>query len=384
MENLEKTYNYSNEFQIATQMKSWMAINSGFGCVWDCVYCIQHKDKFFDTSLYKRIHKIKIDGELCTPEDIVSEIMVNPRITSVTPLVLYNFSDPFLPQNTKDLESTLTLLDKRRFTNIVGLITRTFVGIDTLDIIASLKYLKPVVILSYAGYENKAIERGPLIKRVELARELKERKIKTLQYLRPIVREWLEPDQFKKARDNIGYLVDGIVMSGIRLTPEIITKISERGLPIPKVPNYTNKFFPKDLQDEILNVYRDVIPIYRYTSCAVSATLGIPDYNAHLGFLRETQNKQFSRCPLPCKKDQFEVCLKHKIIDEVEFKTLLNRIGHQNIKFNIMPSGVIFLDREISKYDLSFLRHNTSYHVDYIGNKHYIDDIVNMEVKSQK
>ncbi len=61
MESQEKSYNYSNEFQIATQMKSWMAINLSFGCPLDCAYCIQHKDRFFDTSSYRRVHKAKIE-----------------------------------------------------------------------------------------------------------------------------------------------------------------------------------------------------------------------------------------------------------------------------------------------------------------------------------
>ncbi|MGY4884410.1 MAG: hypothetical protein ACP5NZ_02415 [Nanobdellota archaeon] len=384
MENQEKTYEYSNEFQIVTQMKSWVAINPSFGCVWDCAYCIQHKDKFYDVSTYKQIHKAKIGENICTPEDIVSEIMVNPKISSRTPLILYNFSDPFLPQNTKDLEKILTLLDKRKFTNIVGLITRTFADIDTLDTIANLQYLKPLVIISYAGYENPSIERGPLTKRVELAKELKNREIKTLQYLRPLVKEWLEPDQFKKARDALGNLVDGVVMSGIRLTPEIITKIQKRGLPVPKVENYTNKFFPKEIQEEILETYKGVVPVYRYTSCGVSSNFGIPDYNAHLGFFRETQEKEFSQCPLPCKKGQSEICVGHKPVDETRFRSLLNRIGHKTVGFTINPSGTILLDKEISKYDLSFLRQNTSCHIDYKENKHHIDQVVNMNVKSKK
>ncbi len=375
-------YNYSSDFQIATQMKSWMAINPSFGCVWDCAYCIQHKDKFFDTSNYKRIHKIRIDDEVCTPEDVVSEIMVNPRITSRTPLIFYNLSDPFLPQNSKDLESILSILDKRKFTNIVGFIARTFADMDTLDAIAGLKNIRPIVLVSYAGYDNKTIERGPLNKRVELLRELKSRNIPALQYLRPIAREWVEKDQFKRARDAVGSLVDGVIMSGIRLTPEVIKKIKSRGLPVPKVPNYTNKFFPKDLQEEIIEVYKGVTPVYRYTSCGVSATLGIADYNAHLGFLRETQNNEFAKCPLPCEGGQLEICINHKPAKEPEFKSLLDRIGHSDVNFIIKSSGAIELDKEVSKEDLSFLRHNTSCHVDYKGNAHHIDHVVGIDIKT--
>lgn len=371
-------YEYSNQFTLATQLKSWMALNPNFGCIWDCAYCIQHKDEFFNSSNYLKINK------MFDPEEVVSEIMANPRITSRTPLALYNFSDPFLPQNTTGLKKILYELDKRKFTNLVGLITRTFVDDDTLDTIANLTNIKPIIIVSYAGYENRKIEGGPLKKRVQLMKEIKKRKISLLQYLRPIAREWLEPDQFKKTRDAVAGYIDGVVMSGVRLTPEVIKRIEKKGLTVPYVPNYLNKFFPKEIQEEILEVYKDIVPVYRYTSCGISSTLRIPDYNAHLNFLEETQNKEFNECPLPCRSSQSGICKSRCKVDEKIMHNLLDRIGHDDINFEIKKSGLIYLAKEVSKQDLSFLRHNTSSHVDYIGNKHHIDQIANMGVKSQK
>lgn len=374
----EKFYNYSNNFQLATQLKSWMAINIGFGCIWDCVYCIQHKDKFFAESNYKTFNKKH------SPEEAVAEIMASPRITSKTPLTFYNFSDPFLPQNTSDLTKMLLELDKRKFKNIVGLITRTFADSDTLDKIANLNNIKPIILISYPGYENKLIENGPLSMRIKLAEELKKRNIPILQYLRPIVREWLEKDQFKKARDSLGNLIDGVVMSGIRVTPETKKRMVDRGLPVPNVPNYTNKFFPKEIQEEILEIYKNVIPVYRYTSCGISAILKIPDYNAHLGFFRETQNKLFIECPLPCGEGQSKICESCKPPEDSKVRSLLGRIEHQDVNFEIKSSGAIYLDKQLSKEDLTFLRHNTSCHADYKGNKHHIDKVANIGVKSTK
>ena len=371
-------YEYSNPFTLTTQLKSWMALNLNFGCVWDCAYCIQHKDEFFSNSNYQKINN------MFEPEEVVSEIMANPRITSRTPLTLYNFSDPYLPQNTTGLRKILRELDKREFTNPVGLITRTFVDGDTLDNIADLTSLRPVIIVSYAGYENRKLEGAPLKRRVQLMKEVKKRRIPLLQYLRPIAREWLEPDQFKKARDAVAEHIDGVVMSGVRLTPEVIKRIEERGLAVPYVPNHLNKFFPKEIQEEILEVYRGIAPVYRYTSCGISSTLRIPDYNAHLNFLEETQNRRFDECPLPCRLGQSRICKDRCKIDEKTMHDLLDRIGLEDINFEINESGAIYLGREVSKQDLSFLRHNTSSHVDYIGNRHYIDRIANMDVKSQK
>ena len=205
-------YEYSTPFALATQLKSWMALNPNFGCIWDCAYCIQHKDEFFDSSNYRKINN------MFDTEEVISEIMVNPRITSRTPLVFYNLSDPFFPQNTTNLRRILYDLDKKKFANIVGLITRTFADDDTLDTIANLISLKPIIIVSYAGYVNRNIETGPLKMRAQLMKEAKKRKIPVLQYLRPIVREWLEQDQFERTRDIVGEHIDGVIMSRIRIT----------------------------------------------------------------------------------------------------------------------------------------------------------------------
>ena len=47
-------YLYSQEYNLTSQLKSWMAINPGFGCIWDCAYCIQHKDKFFNETDFRK------------------------------------------------------------------------------------------------------------------------------------------------------------------------------------------------------------------------------------------------------------------------------------------------------------------------------------------
>ena len=112
--------------------------------------------------------------------------------------------------------------------------------------------------------------------------------IPILLYHRPLVKEWIQEGQLERVRDEVGDSIDGVVMSGLRLTPEIIEKIKKRGLVVPYVPNHKNKFFPKDIQEKVISLYEGIAPVYRYTSCGVSATLQIPDYNAHMGFLKYT------------------------------------------------------------------------------------------------
>jgi len=378
---MQKKYEHSEDFSLLTQLKSWIAVNPSYGCIWDCAYCIQHKDEFFNEGNYKKITRAKHDGEEYSPEDVVGELMVSPRVTAKSPLVFYNFSDPFLPQNTKNLMSILKELDERKFTNPSGLITRTYVGDNVLDELASLENLRRIVLVSYAGYQDKRIESAPNKQRVALIKKLNSRNIPVLLYLRPIVREWVEENQFSRLRDEVGDYVDGVIMSGLRLTPEIINKIVGRGLTIPNVPNHTNKFFPKDLQDEVRSVFNGVVPVYRYTSCGVSSILGMPDYNDHSGFFRETAGIKIDECKLPCTENQIKMCSTRKKPEEKRVRGLLDRIGLCEVGFEIKDSGVIIVDRKISSEERTFIRHNTSCHVDFEGNTHYIDKGISMGVK---
>ena len=370
----EGEYDYSNELALATQMKSWMAINPSFGCIWDCVYCIQHKDEFFDSVNYKKIHNLKIGDEDITPLDVISEIMTNPRITSKTPLTFFNFSDPFLPQNTKKLSEILKEMDEREFGNIVGLITRTYAPDNILDEISNLEHIKPVVLVSYAGYEDRRIESAPNSKRIELIKRLSERNIPVFQYLRPVVSEWVTEDQFKRTRDQVGEFIDGVIMSGLRLTPEIIRKIQSKGLEVPRVPNHTNKYFPTELQQKIVETYEGVAPVYRYTSCAISSSFNVPDYNAHFDFLRVVKGEEISVCPLPCNPEQKAICSNLAVPSRERVQSLADKIGYGKVPFEIVSGRVIF-QAPIPKEDLTYFRHNLSRHVDYDENSHHFDQV---------
>ncbi len=375
-----KDYQYSNDFSLTTQLKSWMAINPSYGCIWDCAYCIQHKDAFFDKSDYKKVMKIRnISGGEITPEEVVAEIMTNPRITNNTPLAFYNFSDPFLPQNKRDLISILKGLDNREFRNPIGLITRTFADNETVEAIAQLENIKPVIIVSYAGYSNKEIESAPNSKRVEMMKRFHDAGVPILQYMRPLVKEWMEEGQIEKARDTVIDKIDGVVMSGIRLTPEIISKIQKRNVTVPFTKNYENKYFPESLQEEVVKAYDGVAPVFRYTSCAVSTMLERPDYNAHLQYTKFTNKTDDNECKLPCKSGQSKICAGCKTPLESTVKELLSKIDKKDVEFEIKNEGVIYVKTEMDKQEKTFLRHNTSNHVESLDEEDHKDQVYVMK-----
>jgi len=78
---------------------------------------------------------------------------------------------------------------------------------------------------------------------------------------------------------------------------------------------------------------------------------------------------------------QSELCAKGVCTKESDVKDLLGRIDKGYINFSIKKDGMVLLEKDLSKEDLTFLRHNLSAHVDSDGNKHHIDQVANMEVK---
>ena len=281
------------------------------------------------------------------------------------------------------MRQILENLDDRGFNNIVGMITRTYADSKTLDTIQNLKNLRPIVLVTYAGYEDRAIESAPASPRIRLLKELKNRGIKNILYLRPMVQEWVKEGQIQRVRDEIGEYIDGVVMSGIRLTPEIIHKIESRDIIVPHVTNHTNKYFPQELQNSVIEIFRGVTPVHRYTSCGVSTAMGIPDFNAHLGFFKKTQGADYSSCPLPCSSGQSKICSECNTPSVKKIASLLKKINLNDVKFTEI-NGTIELNHEVSKYDLTFLRHNTSCHFDYADNEHHVDQVAGLDVKSQK
>ncbi|MFW5846841.1 MAG: hypothetical protein ACOCUU_01655, partial [Nanoarchaeota archaeon] len=134
-----------------------------------------------------------------------------------------------------------------------------------------------------------------------------------------------------------------------------------------------------DLQEQILKAYEGAVPVYRYTSCAVSATFGIPDYNAHLDFLRVVGEESCGNsCSLPCIENQRQICLNQvekKFPLEEQVKRLQEKIGQQDRKFAITLDGRVVFADPLSKEDLSFFRHNLSRHIDYDKNHHHFDQV---------
>jgi DNA repair photolyase len=363
IKNNETDYKYSKEMGFFTQMKSWMAINPTYGCPWDCGYCVQHKDELYNKDgRYKEVKDLKLNGKVMSSLDVVVKMMENPRINNSTPITFFNFSDPFLPQNESKLVDILNNLEDRNFRNPVGLITRTAPSNKTIKNISSLRNLTPIIFVSYAGYEDP-IEHAPNSKRIEMMDAFHSEGVRVIDYLRPLAKEWIEDGQLERVRENVKDKVNGIVMSGIRLTPEIVTKLNEKKIPIPYTPNHRKKYLSQEIQEKVLSIFKNSgIPVFRHTSCATSYLLRRPDYNAHTGYF--ALNNGVIGCDLPCVDYHKKFCVNENNFDEEFFIHLKKKVGLSSSYSINRQKKVISIPEEVTKEIKTFLRHNIAYHIE--------------------
>ncbi|MBU0536694.1 MAG: radical SAM protein, partial [Nanoarchaeota archaeon] len=214
----EKEFKHSVGYDPIKFMNTWTSINPSYGCIWDCGYCVQEKDSWYVGNGVVKEY---------SPQMTIDMIVGHSMITKEQPLAMYNFSDPFLPQNQKDLVEILKGLEKKKYHNIVGLITKTLPEKSTLKAIKKLRRLRPVVIVSYANLPD-GIERAPAKNRVELIKRSSDMGIPTLVYMRPLVKEWVTEKSVEQFAKQVTPYADGIIISGLMYTNEIKDKLEGR------------------------------------------------------------------------------------------------------------------------------------------------------------
>ncbi|MHA1381958.1 MAG: hypothetical protein ACTSRG_26605 [Candidatus Helarchaeota archaeon] len=338
-------FEYSIDYSLFSIGKSWVFINPSHGCNLGCAYCIEQKDRWF---------RKKITNEFSVDETL-DEIIGSPFILrDKSPLSFFNYSDPFLKENRNSLMEILYSLDEKGWTNKVGLISKVHPGKDYLKNLSRLRNLKIGLFVSYANLP-KGIEKVSKKNRVALIRDAKEEEIPVVDYLRPLISAWTSREMIYELSQQVGKFVDAFCLSGMRFTPEVVTEIKRRNLPIPKIKNYINKQKERDLFDETAKIINSVVdtPVFMHTSCAMSYLFKEPDYNSH--DIREKRTKP--DCEFLCIPEQRERCYSRECnTTNEEIRSFLSRLN-KKIKF-YREGNIIFLkEGGLLKEDVSFLRH---------------------------
>jgi DNA repair photolyase len=299
--------------QIVTYRKSGLSLNHIIGCPLDCGYCVRHFWGDFEH---------KTPQLLCPTADAVRLLTSHEAFRpSVTPIQLFNkATDPFLPGVKPHLFAVLEALDQMGLDNLILIITRFRVTARDMQALEALRNLRVTLLFTYSGITDPRIE--PIARSSITTTSLatacaRKHRTRVVLYWRPIVPGWNDQSGTMQHVLTTGRDADAIVFTGYYHKPQNAGYLRDQGVTVPYADDYNRrKVLPADLDARVITAWRQSgisTPLYRKTSCGVSAAHSLPDYNGHWG-IRElcdicpaaqvTRCRDTHRTPTPSDLDQ--------------------------------------------------------------------------------
>jgi DNA repair photolyase len=269
--------------QIVTYRKSGLSLNHIVGCPLNCGYCVRH---FWGDFEHKTPH-------LLVPTGQAVEMLTGHAAfrASVTPIQLLNkATDPFLPGVKPHLFQVLRSLDEQGLDNLVLIITRFRVTADDMSELERLKHVRVTLLFTFSGIADPRIEpiANSAITATSIATACSRKcRTKVILYWRPIVPGWNDDPDTMAAVLNVGRAADGIVFTGYYHKQQNADYLRRLGVEVPYAQDYhRRKVLPEELDARVIAAWRRSgisAPLFRKTSCGVSAAHQVADYNGHWG-----------------------------------------------------------------------------------------------------
>ncbi len=306
--------------QIVTYRKSGLSLNHIIGCPLDCGYCVRHFWGDFEH---------KVPQLLCPTSDAVGMLTSHEAFRpSVTPIQLFNkATDPFLPGVKPHLFAVLRDLDALGLDNLVLIITRFKVTADDMAVLESLRNVRVTLLFTYSGITDPRIE--PIAKSAVTVTSLatacrEKRRTRVVLYWRPIVPGWNDQPGVMQHVLTAGRNADAIVFTGYYHKEENASYLRELGVKVPYEEFSRRKVLPAELDARVTAAWRKSgipVPLFRKTSCGVSAAHQAADYNGHWG-IREL-------CDI-CPAVQVNRCRdNHRTPSPVDLDLVLADLGYR-------------------------------------------------------
>lgn len=341
---------------------SYLGVNPAVGCRNGCAYCVLEKD----------VPNPEIREERATGKFTLEHLLQDERVTAKNALAFYNLSDPFLKENACSLLEMLEGLEAKGYQNPVVLITKlnpekTAPEEKTLQRLARLKNLKPVLMVSYAN-NPKEVEPVSKSARLELMKEAKRKGIPIVHYCRPLWEKWTPKQKLEEMAEEVAGKVDGVVLGGLVVTEDIKKKIQSRKAAVPEWGNEKGRYLEGGYEQFALNIFkRKNIPVFLNSSCGISYALKIPNYMGY--YWRFGRGSGEKICMRPCEAKQRERCASAvptiKIGEEEKVKQWLEKFEAKKTMFKI-EKGYINIFAWLKEQEIRMMRQQTGVYV-YAG-----------------
>lgn len=248
------------------------------------------------------------------------------------------------------------MLDERKLTNPVLVITRWRVLPEDVARLEKIQHLKITVLVTWSGIEDSRIE--PVESEVSESSlavlSAHARRTKSIFYWRPIIGGINDSDDHLKRARELSVLASATVFTGLFYRNEIRKYFNELGLPDLYNQTARRKIMPAEVESQVLKVFSG-LPIFRKTSCGVAYAHRMSDYNGHYG-IREICNI--------CPPDQIIRCAEdHRKPGVGKIRELASRagldIGHLDVNDRrIEVSNSTEQQRYFIQHSLNFQVHD--------------------------
>jgi DNA repair photolyase len=309
--------------QIVTYRKSGLSLNHIIGCPLDCGYCVRHFWGDFEH---------KTPTLLCPTTDATAMLTSHEAFRPhITPIQLFNkATDPFLPGVKPHLFQVLHTLDDLGITNLVLVITRFRVTPADMAELETLQHLRVTLLFTYSGITDPRVE--PIAKSTITTTSITtacahKQRTKVILYWRPIVPGWNDQPDTMTHVLSTGRNADTIVFTGYYHKQQNAGYLRGLGVGIPYGDEqyHRRKVMPGDLDAKVIAAWRNsgiTTPLFRKTSCGVSAAHRTADYNGHWG-VRELCNI--------CPAAQTALCrTAHQTPQPEEFQAVMTDLGYSS------------------------------------------------------
>ncbi|MGI9000493.1 MAG: radical SAM protein [Pseudonocardia sp.] len=339
--------------------KSGLSLNHIQGCPLDCAYCIRHTYGLWDQ---RQPSALMTDAEAV--DQLVGHQYFQPHVTPVQ--VFNRATDPFLPSVRPHTFAVLEDLDERGLTNHALVITRHHMQPEDADRLNQLRHIKVTLLFTYSDIDDKRIEPYPsqvAAESLTLMSAPPRRRYRTVLYWWPLVPGLNDSDEHLERAFELGRHADATVFTGLFYRDEIAAYYKANSLPEPYSETARRKIVPETLEQRVLSVFSSSAPLFRKTSCAVSYTHGLPDYNGHCG-IRDL-------CDI-CPLSQLELCAgAHRVPSPDQLRQVAEALpearGLEVVEVSERAAVVSGLDTEQPRY---YLQHALGFQVHDVAHPH--------------
>lgn len=327
--------------------KSGLSLNHVIGCPLDCAYCVRHLFANYDM---KRPHLVMDD------ESAVN-LLVNHWAfqSSITPIQIFNrATDPFLPGVKEHLLRTLELLDARKLTNHVLVITRWKVLAADVERLERLCNIRLTILVTWSGITDKRLEPvDSFVAENSLATLAKHAKrTKCILYWRPLIADINDSNHDIDRASKLAKLADATVFTGLFHRAQIKEHLAIIGAETSYVETPRRKILPRELERRVIDRFSGSA-LFRKTSCGVAFAHGVADYNGHYG-IREI-------CDI-CPAGQIASCAgAHQQPDGERMEDVLAAAGVDATKA-ILAKGHISV-QDSNEQQRYYIQHSLGYQV---------------------